>query len=299
MNSSYVTVADFFDGAEEMRRAFDEHFLEPHTHGDRHQVWNYWHVPGIYTYLRTSPERILPQGLVDRFRDALNGWAMHTLGLASQQIPWFSLYVNGCGQGIHNDSRNGQMGFVYSLTDWERRKFIGGETLLFRTENYWETDRVRQEGAGESFYESIPARFNQLLVFDDRVIHGVQPLSGTMEPLEGRVVMHGHLSPQADYVTGGLTDEQVETPLSRARDEVSAVSKKNARRMHGFLTLRLEVKADGKVSAVKTLVDRILSTTPDKSRVEPFKEKVKQLLKTARFPKAARRSEITTAVLLE
>jgi hypothetical protein len=43
-----------------MRRDIEAHFANPHTHRpETHQVWNYWHVPDLYTYLRTSPERVI------------------------------------------------------------------------------------------------------------------------------------------------------------------------------------------------------------------------------------------------
>ena len=32
-----------------------------------------------------------------------------------------------------------------------------------------------------------PGNAHQLVVFDDRIIHGVQPVQGTMDPLQGRV----------------------------------------------------------------------------------------------------------------
>jgi hypothetical protein len=79
--------------------------------------------------------------LVAQFVKRLNSWAGATLGSSTRLNPWLSLYVNGCGQTIHNDASAGQMGFVYSLTKWDERNFLGGETLLFRPEHYWESAR--------------------------------------------------------------------------------------------------------------------------------------------------------------
>ena len=165
--------------------AFDSHFQNPDAHAAQHQVWNYWYVPDSYTYLRTDPCKVLPAPQVTRFVERLNAWAMNNLGLHTAWNPWLSLYIDGCGQAIHNDALAGQMGYVYSITNWEQRNFLGGETLLFHPGHYWQTERIKSSGAGASFYDKVPARFNQLLVFDDRVIHGVQPIQGTMDPLQG------------------------------------------------------------------------------------------------------------------
>jgi hypothetical protein len=298
MQNPYLVVEQFFDGADELRSAFEAHFNDPRTHGPPHQVWNYWYVPESYTYLRTNPGRIMPEALVTRFVQRLNAWAAATLGLSSPFNPWISLYVNGCGQALHNDSLNGQMGYVYSITKWDQRTFQGGETILFRPENYWETERIKSSGAGASFYEKVPSRFNQLLVFDDRVIHGVQPVQGTMDPLAGRVVMHGHLKAEGGILTGALPADVVRTAVTPVLDKVRAVIQEHNRLFHGFMTLRLYIAPDGRVSSVKALCDRILPLSPDRSKLEPFKNQVAQLLAGVPFPAAQGPTELTLPVLV-
>lgn len=298
MHAPYVIAERFFDGAEELRAAFEAHFQNPDKHTAQHQVWNYWYVPDSYTYLRTSPSKIMPEPLIQRFLARINGWAIETLGLSTRHHPWLSLYVDGCGQTIHNDSRNGQMGYVYSITRWDERTFQGGETLLFRPENYWETDRILHSGAGTSFYEKVPSRFNQLLVFDDRVIHGVQPILGTMDPLAGRVVIHGHLSAEAVALSGSLNQEAAVSALSQLREQVLAATRPYGRLLHGFMTLRLTLHPDGRVAAVRRLCDRILPLTPDRSRVESFKHEIEELISATRFPAAVGPSAITLPVLV-
>jgi hypothetical protein len=58
-------------------------------------------------------------------------------------------------------------------------------------------------------YDKVPSRSNQLLVFDDRVIHGVQPLQETMDPRAGRVVLHGHLNMEAGILNGALPADSI------------------------------------------------------------------------------------------
>jgi hypothetical protein len=298
MQQPYVVVEQFFDGADEVRAAFEAHFADSHKHTPQHQVWNYWYIPELYTYLRSSPSRLMPEALVARFVQRLNAWATSTLGLSTPFHPWISLYINGCGQGLHNDSLNGQMGYVYSLTKWEGRNFQGGETILFRPENYWETDRIRQSGAGATFYEKVPSRFNQLLVFDDRVIHGVAPIVGTMDPLAGRVVMHGHLKAEGGILAGALPADVVRTAVTPVMDRMRAVIQEHTTLFHGFMTLRLHIGPDGRVASVQPLCDRILPLSPDRSRLQPFKQQVAQLLASVSFPVAGGPTELTLPVLV-
>src|SRR4051812_10149399 len=131
MQNAYVVVDQFFDAASEVRAKFEAHFSDPDKHGHEQQVWNYWYVPDAYLYLRTNSPTIMGEELMGRFIQKLNHWATATLGLSTTTYPWLSLYVNGCGQTIHNDSLAGSMGYVYSITKWDERNFLGGETLLF------------------------------------------------------------------------------------------------------------------------------------------------------------------------
>jgi hypothetical protein len=298
MQDGYVVVPQFFDGAAELRAAFEEHFLNPHTHTARHDVWDYWYVPETYTYLKTNPAKVVPEPLLARFLQRLNGWAIATLGVSTRLNPYLSLYVNGCRQAIHNDSTAGQLGYVYSITKWDERNFLGGETLLFRQNQYWGTDRIRSAGATVAFYEKVPARFNQLLLFDDRVIHGVEPIQGTMDPLCGRVVLHGHLRAESVIITGPLPVEPAVQVLKPVADRIQELCTRHKDLLHGFVTLRLVVEADGRVVAVRPLCDRLLPLSADASPIEPFKRDVAGMLAGVRFPPAPVASEVTVPVLV-
>lgn len=298
MAKPYIVIENFYDEADALRAGFEKHFSEPQRHTNNHQVWNYWHVPDLYTYLRTLPEKIMPAEIVQRFTQHLNHFAMANLGLTFSHTPWLSLYVNGCGQGLHNDSRNGQLGFVYSITKWDERNFLGGETILFKDENYWGTERIKQSGSGPAFYDTVPAKFNQLLIFDDRVIHGVASVQGTMVPQQGRVVMHGHLEAGNMMLSGPLQIEAALPAFRPALDRVVAMAKEIEPQFHGFATLRLMIEPGGAVSALKTLVDRILPLSPDLRALAPFKEAVRKELMALRFPEQSEASELTLPLLV-
>jgi hypothetical protein len=256
IRAPHMAVDDFLplSLAEQLRAHIDQHFDEPHRHSaDIHQVWNYWYVPDLYTYLRTKPEKLIPRALVQRFHDAISRWARETLGMAKVHWPYLSLYVDGCQQGLHNDSANGRFGYVYSLT-WEDRKTIGGETIVLREGDLFRSN-MTNSAAGVGIYELIPPRFNRLAVFDDRMPHGVQRVEGSMDPLEGRFVLHGHISEAGPVVDGGLTPEIVSDTFDQAlgalADELAGTGH------HGPVTLHMRVSASGEVRSVRLLLDRL------------------------------------------
>lgn len=295
--SHYVIAENFFDGAEEMRQSFEAHFANPHRHTPNHQVWNYWYVPGAYTYLRTNPTKVMPQPLVERFMQRLNGWAMAALGLTTNLVPWMSLYVDGCGQTLHNDAAAGQMGFVYSITRWDTRPFLGGETVLFHPTNYWQTDRVKASGAGTNFYDLVPSKFNQLVLFDDRVIHGVQTVQGTMDPLNGRVVLHGHLRAEAVALGGALPADAAIPAVRPVIEQIQALTRESVGHVNGFMTVRLAIAGDGRVTGVQPLCDRLLALTPDAGRVDAYRQAVVNLLAETKFPPADGETQLTLPIV--
>ena len=84
MRAPCLVVDDFLPAAvaAQMRGAIERHFADPANHRpDSHQIWNYWYVPGLYTYLRTAPEKVLPRTDVELFMEVLSSWSTSRLGL--------------------------------------------------------------------------------------------------------------------------------------------------------------------------------------------------------------------------
>lgn len=297
---AYFIEEEFFDEAGAMRHAVEQHFGNPERHErETHEVWNYWYYPGLYTYMRSDPYRVIPHELVSRFEDRLYQWAINRLGVHKLSSPRISLYINGCGQGLHNDSKNGRWGYVYSLTPWETRSFTGGETILFRDEKYWESERITNAGAGEYLYEMIPARFNQLLVFDGRMVHGVTPFQGNMNPNEGRVVIHGHIEEEGYHIKGPLLHEQTDGILEKATRQVTEqVEKKYGAFYHGLLTMHVEVLANGKVGSVEAVSDRIVRLSSEVTAAETVTGWMMEQFRKLRFPAADEASEILFPIAL-
>jgi hypothetical protein len=262
-----IVVDGFLPGqlAMAMRRDIDAHFAKPGAHArESHQVWNYWYVPELYTYLRTDADRVIGRENASGFHSALRQWSTANLGLADVTAAYLSLYVDGCRQGWHNDSLNGRFAFVYSLTRNERRT-IGGETLVQREGDPFRS-HLGNANAGRGFYETIEPRFNRLVVFDGRLPHAVERVEGSMDPVEGRFVLHGHLREAGAIVAGALTAAAIADPLNKALARFAADSAGAVALYHGILSLRVTIAASGAVEACDILVDRVIH--PDPGHVE-------------------------------
>jgi hypothetical protein len=271
--------------AESMRRDIEAHFAAPGAHrSDTHQIWNYWFVPELYTYLRTSPEKIIQRDRVKSFLEALAGWSLAVLGLGQVTWPYLSLYVGGCRQGWHNDSGNGRFAYVYSLTKNERRT-VGGETLVLREDDPFRSN-LAKPNAGRGFYEAIEPRFNRLVIFDDRLPHAVDRVEGPMDPVEGRFVLHGHLSEAGPVVTGALPMNAVLEPIANAFRSIFQEGLAAAAFYHGPLVLRLSIDPAGSVRECAVVLDRVMHRDPGEVEWENLRARFMHRLSELKFPRA-------------
>jgi Rps23 Pro-64 3,4-dihydroxylase Tpa1-like proline 4-hydroxylase len=286
--SSAIIVTDDFltlELAQAMRQDIDAHFSNPNAHrADTHQIWNYWFVPQQYTYLRTSPEKIIARTRIDAFMSILGRWSLTNLGMGAVTWPYLSLYVGGCRQGWHNDSTNGRFGFVYSLTKNERRT-SGGETLILREGDPFRAN-LATPAAGSRLHQLVEPRFNRLIVFDDRLAHAVERVDGEMDPVEGRFVLHGHLSEANATVIGALPLESVVEPLAAVlrsfQDEASA----QVALYHGPLAVRVRIAATGTVENCAVLLDRVIHRDAGHIEWEPLLARLIDCISGAKFPSA-------------
>lgn len=278
-----------------MRGAFDAHFANPHTHRPEiHQIWNYWYVPGLYTYLRTSPQKLMPRALIESFHARLTAWANHRLGLGHVTWPYLSLYVDGCSQGIHNDSTNGRFGYVYSLTRNDRHS-RGGQTIVFKEGDPFR-GRLTRADAGTGLYDLVEPDFNRLVLFDDRMPHGVQRIEGGMDPRDGRVVLHGHISEGDAVFVGPVPPDAVRAALAPGIEAAIDAHAAAEGSHHGPLVVRLEIAPDGRVNAVHVLVDRVARS--DGGDPRPLVDALIANIAAIRLPPASERSLVTLPILV-
>lgn len=279
----FVVVDDFLaeDKSLAMRADIDAHFANPHRHEPpTHQVWNYWHVPGSYTYLRTTPEKVIARDKVTEFVDTLQRWAALNLGLAGMTWPYLSLYVPGCLQGLHNDSVNGRLGYVYSLTR-NTRQTVGGETVLVHDRDLFRSSLDRP-AAGTDLYDLVAPRFNRLTLFDDRIPHAVQRVDGSMDPLEGRFVLHGHISEGGVVAQGALAPDAIQSALAGVIEEAREGLADGAR---GTLVYCIEIAATGEVQRMRPIFDRLASS--GEADLDAVRAGIAERIAKLRFPAAA------------
>lgn len=286
--------ADFFLEAEAMRAAYDEKVGNAYRQAVQ---WQYFCDPRMYTYLRTTPQQVFPLPLWRRFDRHLRQWCMEHAGLVPTGEPNLHLMVNGCTLGLHSDFQNGTLGFVYSLTRWQSRKFAGGETLLMR-------DGVpsykKHHVHGEALYELVPAQFNQLLLFDDRIVHGTPTIQGSMDPLEARIALVGHLRAASPVVTGPL-DEAAAREVVTGFHRALAEPLKPFRDVQGVMSFRLAVAAGGGVESVEVLTDNFVTAQSGyeaDDEVAAARALVLDAAAKLRFPAAGGPSKLIAPVLL-
>lgn len=251
----YLTVPGFSPQARPLRRHFDARFADPlHTRADRF-VWDYWNVPGEYTVLRTPAFEYFPQALYRKFHTHLVNWGRENLGCHDVSPTWLSAYVDGCEQQLHRDQPHGPLAFVFSLTAWERRNFRGGETMI---------------RSGRSFV-SVPARFNQLLVFNPDAPHRVSKVRGSQDPREARLVINGWFVQPRAFWKGGRTARQIGAALD---EQLPGLAEHVSSQTRGFCSLRLRIDSAGVVKASR-IVCETLSRPGDRQRVLDFARRMR------------------------
>jgi hypothetical protein len=225
---------------------------------------------------------VIGRPLVDEFFNQLQAWSIETLGLGRVTWPNLGLYVSGCRQNVHNDAENGRFGYAYSLTRNERRS-NGGETIVFKEGDAFR-DLRDQAAAGHSFFDSVEPRFNRLVVFDDRMPHAVERVEGSMDPCEGRFVLHGHISETEPIAGGALSRDALVAPVDaglRAFAERSALGG-----LHGPLSLRLDIAPNGAVGACRVLLDRVISADASDARWSALLGALVREMQSVSFPAA-------------
>ncbi|MGI8873754.1 MAG: hypothetical protein ACR2KP_05410 [Egibacteraceae bacterium] len=259
--SRSVVVPDFHPDAAALRAVWDERFKRRREGDPESFVWDYWHVPGQYTYFRTKGDRYFPPDLTAALLARIRAWGRETLGCRSITNPWLSYYLDGCVQELHADVPHGPWAYVFSLTDWERRGFSGGETMMLRDGalDYWRGFDPSAGLGAQDVAELIPSPFNQLAVFDARVPHGVRQVYGTRDPLDSRIVLHGWFEYPGIETSDDLRGQEAIAALKLV---VAYLGRRLASydSVTGLLTVRVELDGSGSVANARVLSDTLVST---------------------------------------
>lgn len=302
MTQSLITIDKFSPEATQLRQVFDERFSDPRqARGDRF-VWDWWHVPGQYTALRTPAYHYFPKKIYDIFHQQLVWWGRRNLGCHDVSPTWLSCYIDNCEQEVHGDVPHGPWAFVFSLTNWKNRTFRGGETLLLREEilNYWgQADFNRGLEHGDVFQEVQPL-FNRLTVFDPRIPHGVRRVQNTTDPREGRLVIHGWFVKPRPFIEGPLTEKELKVSIEGLSKKLETEIVAGNISVHGTLSLRLQINKWGEVEAMKFLTDSLRSRSLDPQESLRIRKLVKNYFqKEAVFRKRSQGSLVTLPLMFD
>jgi hypothetical protein len=292
-----VIVDNFAPEARELRDVFDDRFAEPRsTRGDRF-VWDWWHVPGQYTALRTPAWTYFPRGIYEAFHRRLVMWGRETLGCHDISPPWLSCYVDGCRQELHGDLPHGPWAFVFSLTNWRGRKFRGGETLMLRDEvlDYWDGFRSEQSIEQGDLVKEIEPRFGRLTVFDPRIPHGVREVTGTRDPREGRLVIHGWFVQPRPFISGPLRTRD----LAARTADLDAVVQTSDVPLAGMLALAFDVDRAGRAQRVRVLSDTTRVALGDEVERKRLVLRLRKTVAAWKFAKQRGASRVTLPLVFE
>lgn len=61
-------------------------------------MWDFWHVEGQYSLMRTPAHEFFPSQLSDALEDALISFGESRLGCRGISPIWLSYYIDGCRQ---------------------------------------------------------------------------------------------------------------------------------------------------------------------------------------------------------
>jgi hypothetical protein len=255
----------FHKDARKLRAHLEQVMGNPRGTDPRRFCWDYWHVPGQYRLLRTPAYHFFPKSLYDPLHQKLARWGREVLGCHDISPPWMSAYIDGCEQNFHADLPHGPWAFVYSLSPVKKgargaRPYRGGETLLLREEvlSFWEQQGY---GAGSGLEEAevlekIEAFENRLVVFDPRIPHGVSRVEGALDPLHGRIVIHGWFVQPRPFIQGSLTEKELSREIERvlaSLDHLLGGPDYAGVPIAGMVSLRFKVSTGGRVAGIRVL----------------------------------------------
>lgn len=295
-----IVVDDFAPEAESLRSVYDERFADPRSARRDRFVWDYWHVPGQYTALRTPAWEYFPPKIYRAFHTRLMQWGRRTLGCHDVSPPWMSCYVEGCGQQLHGDLPHGPWAFVFSLTRWKGRIFTGGETVLLRDPvlDFWSDFTSVRSVEEPDVLRSVEPRFGRLTAFDPRIPHGVRTVHGTHDPRFGRLVIHGWFVQPRPLIEGPVKPAVLQARIDGLSEVVSRALG-DGLPVAGLLSIGIRVNASGTVREATVLSDTTRVPSAEEPRRKRFVKALRDATAAWTFPKAAAPTWITLPLVFE
>ena len=303
--SYWRVIDDFYDDVDALREVLHVKQGDVSRVKEERFCWDYWHVENQYTLLRTPAEDYFGDERFKALERALKAYGANELGCSNITPVWMSSYVHSMRQELHADVPHGPFAFVLSLTKWDERKFMGGETQILRPEtlNYWKSfdpSAVVERGA---ILETIEPKYNRLTVFDPRLPHGVCEVFGEKDMLKGRIVLHGWFTDPAPSFRGALTEDDASDVLGETLEALYA-RLAELPRASGMVCAAVTVAPSGQATSLRWTCDTLtpvpVPNAPSESDVRDaiMLDIASTLLETT-FPPADGESVITLPFCFE
>jgi hypothetical protein len=188
---------------------------------------------------------------------------------------------------------------VYSLTPWKGRAFRGGETLLLRDEvlDFWQDFRSVRAVEEHELLRAVEPRFDRLVVFDPRIPHGVRPVTGTRDPREGRLVIHGWFVQPRPFVEGALPVRALSQKIADLGGALGTWL--GDLPIAGMLSLAFTVDARGRATNVRLLSDTTRVPLADEAARKTIVRRIRAFVGTWTFGKQRSASTVTLPLVFE
>ncbi len=293
---SHFVVRNFSKRTPDLRREFERVMGDPRGLSPRRFQWDPWCVKKQYSHLRTPAYHFFSKQIYEPLHRELVLWGRRNLGCWDISPPFLSLFLDGHHQNLHCDVPHGPWAFVLSLCP-KRISFDGGETFLLKPEtlNFWRSHWKHSFFEQEQLLDTLAPRFNNLIVFDPRFPHGVTPVKGPQDPLDGRLVLQGWFSRPETYIEGPLPKIKTTRILNaalaevlRGQDEIDA---------RGICALQLEVQGSGKVRSAKYLTCNVRDSLGNSPL--PILQQILDKYGQLRFPQAKASSKVVVPFVFD
>lgn len=299
--SKHIKVIDnFFDRANELRGFFDSCFHNPKEATEARFVWDNWYVKDKYHLVRTPAYHYFPEELYNDFHQTLVTWGRENLGCFDISPPWLSYYTDGHFQNWHADVPHGPWAFVFSITNWDERKFEGGETQLIKPNilNFWSNFDSSIGLEQEHIIDLIPSQFNQLTLFDPRLPHGVREVKGVKDPLEARIVIHGWFTEPRPFIKNFDDEdsliENLNGVVTNTFDDIEELPD-----VTGVVVYKMIVSPEGAVEHLSTPTNNLISRQNIPGDIEILLDDLSNSFKNAKFLANDRAYQITLPLIFE
>ena len=283
--------------ARKLRNEFADVYKNPRATPNKRFVWDHWQLNSQYRMHRALARDFFSASSFNHIKNQLVRFGQDQLGCHSISEPWLSYYTEGDGQDLHTDSPHGPWAFVYSLTP--TIDFSGGETQILKpqTLSYWSHFSRERGYELTDLAELIPPRFNQLLVFDPRLPHGVTTVRGVRDPLKARLVLHGWFVNPEPFVVGGLKLTSITPHLNR---QLTLLLKNAAipETLFGTLTLAISISRSGQVTHAKPLTNSLVDRE-GKNSPSQFVKEICHEFRNFRFPRSTKTSLLTLPLMFD